>query len=244
LKPLRSPIVLAILTNIMAAYLAFTYRTLRWTREGQDIAEDVWSECVLSGSGAILALWHSRVPVGPTTWPQGPERPEIRVLVSQSRDGEFIARTIAKLGLPSIRGSSIKKTDTAKNKGGEQAFRDMVKWVKDGGAMAITPDGPRGPVEVMQKGAVALARMTDAPVLLVGVAMQPCIRLKTWDSTIVPLPFAKAAMVWEGPVRAGRQDDPDALAAAWGARLSAISRRAEALVGEVDAPAVPPGVQP
>ena len=72
MKPLRSPIVLAILTNVMAAYLAFAYRTLRWTREGQDIAEDVWSECVLSGSGAILALWHSRVPVGPTTWPQGP----------------------------------------------------------------------------------------------------------------------------------------------------------------------------
>jgi lysophospholipid acyltransferase (LPLAT)-like uncharacterized protein len=46
----------------------------------------------------------------------------------------------------------------------------MVKWVKDGGAMAITPDGPRGPVEVMQKGAIALARVTGAPVLFVGVA--------------------------------------------------------------------------
>lgn len=239
MRPLRSPLVMALMTRLMSGYLALTYRTLRWTREGQAIARDVQAQALADQSGVILALWHSRVPVGPATWPQGPDKPEIRVLVSQSNDGEFIARVIARLGLPSIRGSSLKKTDTAKNKGGEQAFRDMVKWVKDGGAMAITPDGPRGPVEVMQKGAVALARVSGAPVLFVGVAMKPCIRLNTWDRTIIPLPFARAAMVWDGPVRAGRDEDPDALAAAWGQRLSAVSRRAEALVGEADgAPSV------
>lgn len=234
MKPLRSPLVMGLLVRLMSGYLALTYRTLRWTREGQAIAEQVWADSLASRSGAILALWHSRVPVGPATWPQGPDKPEIRVLVSQSRDGEFIARVIARLGLPAIRGSSLKKTDTAKNKGGEQAFRDMVKWVKDGGAMAITPDGPRGPVEVLQKGAVALARVSGAPVLFVGVAMKPCLRLGTWDRTIIPLPFARAAMVWDGPTTAGRDDDPDSLAQAWGERLSAVSRRAEALVGEVD----------
>jgi lysophospholipid acyltransferase (LPLAT)-like uncharacterized protein len=220
------------LTRVFSGYIALTYKTLRWTREGQAIADRVQTEALASGGGAILALWHSRVPVGPATWPQGRDKPEIRVLVSQSRDGEFIARVIARLGLPSIRGSSLKKTDTHKNKGGEQAFRDMVKWVKDGGAMAITPDGPRGPVEVMQKGAIALARVSGAPVLFVGVAVNPCIRLKTWDRTIIPLPFAKAAIVWDGPVHAGRDDDPEALVQAWSARLSAVSRRAEAIVGE------------
>lgn len=234
MRPLRLPWVMSLLVNLMSGYLALTYRTLRWTREGQQIATDVQARALAQRSGVILALWHSRVPVGPATWPQGPDKPEIRVLVSQSRDGEFIARVIAKLGLPSIRGSSLKKTDTAKNKGGEQAFRDMVKWVKDGGAMAITPDGPRGPVEVLQKGAVALARVSGAPVLFVGVAMKPCLRLGTWDRTIIPLPFARAAMVWDGPVTAARDDDPDALAEAWGERLSAVSRRAEALVGEMD----------
>ena len=232
MRPLRSPLFMSLLVQMMSGYLALTYRTLRWTREGQEIADAVQAQAVAQRSGAILALWHSRVPVGPATWPQSPDRPEIRVLVSQSRDGEFIARVIAKLGLPSIRGSSLKKTDTAKNKGGEQAFREMVKWVKDGGAMAITPDGPRGPVEVLQKGAVALARVSGAPVLFVGVAMKPCIRLGTWDRTIIPLPFARAAMVWDGPATAGREDDPDALTVAWGERLSAVSRRAEALVGE------------
>ena len=63
----------------------------------------------------------------------------------------------------------------------------------------------------MQKGAIALARVSGAPVLFVGVAVNPCIRLKTWDRTIIPLPFAKAAMVWDGPVQAGRDDDGDAV---------------------------------
>lgn len=233
MRPLRSRWIMVATTNLMVGYLRLVYATLRWTHEDRSRAETVWADSLASGGGAILALWHSRVPVGPTAWPQGPDKPEIRVLVSQSRDGEFIARVIAKLGLPSIRGSSLKKTDTAKNKGGEQAFRDMVKWVRDGGAMAITPDGPRGPVEELQKGAVALARVTGAPVLFVGIAMRPCIRLNTWDRTIIPLPFAKAAMVWDGPAMAGRDDDPDVLAPAWGARLSAVSRRAEALVGEI-----------
>ena len=233
MRPLRSRWVMTAMTNLMVGYLRLTYATLRWTHEDRSRAERVWADSLASKSGAILALWHSRVPVGPTAWPQGPDKPEIRVLVSQSRDGEFIARVIAKLGLPAIRGSSLKKTDTAKNKGGEQAFRDMVKWVRDGGAMAITPDGPRGPTEVMQKGALALARMTGAPVLFVGVAMKPCIRLGTWDRTIIPLPFAKAAMVWDEPAIMTRDDDPDALVDTWAARLSAVSRRAEALVGEV-----------
>lgn len=232
MRPLRSPWVMVLMTNLMVGYLRLVYATLRWTREGQEHAQAVWAQSLRDKTGAILALWHSRVPVGPTTWPQGPDKPEIRVLVSQSRDGEFIARTISKLGLPSIRGSSVKKTDTAKNKGGEQAFRDMVKWVRDGGAMAITPDGPRGPVEAMQKGALALARMTGAPVLFVGVAMKPCIRLNTWDRTIIPLPFAKAAMVWDEPAVMARDDDPDVLVETWAARLSAVNRRAEAIVGE------------
>jgi lysophospholipid acyltransferase (LPLAT)-like uncharacterized protein len=226
---------MALTTNLMAGYLRLVFATLRWTREGQEHAQSVWAQAIRDRTGAILAFWHSRVPVAPPTWPQGSDKPEIRVLISQSRDGEFIARTVGKLGFPAIRGSSVKKTDTAKNKGGEQAFRDMVKWVRDGGAIAITPDGPRGPVEEMQKGALALARMTGAPVLFVGVAMKPCIRLGTWDRTIIPLPFAKAAMVWDAPATMTRDDDPDALVEAWAGRLSAVSRRAEAIVGETAA---------
>jgi lysophospholipid acyltransferase (LPLAT)-like uncharacterized protein len=230
LRPLRSPFVIWLLSSIFAGYSKLVFRTLRMTEEGREQAEAVWAQGRETGVGAILCFWHSRIPMSPLSWPQAPGRQDMRALISRSNDGEFIARTVEKLGFPSIRGSSAKKTDLAKNKHGEQAFRDMVKWVKDGGGIAITPDGPRGPAEHMEKGTPSLARVTGAPVIFVGLAAKPCIRLGSWDATMIPLPFAKAAMVWDGPTGAGRGDDVDALVDQWAARLSAVTRRAEALV--------------
>lgn len=231
MKPLRNPIVVRTLAAVLAAYLRVVYATIRWTREGQERAEGVWRD----GGGAILCFWHARIPLAPQSWPNRMgERQEIHALISQSTDGEFIARAVEQLGIPSIRGSSKKKHDRSKNKGGERAFRDMLRWVKAGNAVAITPDGPRGPAETMDKGAPVLAQITGAPVLFVGVASKPCLRLGTWDRTVIPLPFSRGAMVWDGPLTAGRGDDADALAGDWAARLSAVTRRAEALLGDVD----------
>ncbi|WP_454718157.1 lysophospholipid acyltransferase family protein [Caulobacter segnis] len=231
MRPLRSPFVIWLLSSIFAGYSKLVFRTLRMTVEGAEQAEAVWAQGRETGAGAILCFWHSRIPMSPLSWPQNlAVRQDMRALISRSNDGEFIARTVEKLGFPAIRGSSAKKTDLAKNKHGEQAFRDMVKWVKDGGGVAITPDGPRGPAEHMEKGTPSLARVTGAPVIFVGLAAKPCIRLGSWDNTMVPLPFAKAAMVWDGPTGAGRGDDTDQLAEEWADRLSAVTRRAEELV--------------
>jgi lysophospholipid acyltransferase (LPLAT)-like uncharacterized protein len=224
--------VIWLLSSIFAGYSKLVFRTLRMTVEGAEQAEAVWKQGRETGAGAILCFWHSRIPMSPLSWPQDlARRQDMRALISRSNDGEFIARTVEKLGFPSIRGSSAKKTDLAKNKHGEQAFRDMVQWVRSGGGIAITPDGPRGPAEHMEKGTPSLARVTGAPVIFVGLAAKPCIRLGSWDATLVPLPFARAAMVWDGPTRAGRGDDVDQLAEDWADRLSAVTRRAEDLVG-------------
>jgi lysophospholipid acyltransferase (LPLAT)-like uncharacterized protein len=231
LRPLRSPFVIWLLSSIFAGYSKLVFRTLRMTEEGRAQAEAVWAQGRETGAGAILCFWHSRIPMSPLSWPQAPgQRQDMRALISRSNDGEFIARTVEKLGFPSIRGSSAKKTDLAKNKHGEQAFRDMVQWVRDGGGIAITPDGPRGPAEHMEKGTPSLARVTGAPVIFVGLAAKPCIRLGSWDNTMIPLPFAKAAMVWDGPTGAARGDDVDQLVESWADRLSAVTRRAEQLV--------------
>jgi lysophospholipid acyltransferase (LPLAT)-like uncharacterized protein len=154
----------------------------------------------------------------------------MRALISLSPDGEFIAQAMALLGFPAVRGSSQKRSDPAKAKGGQAAFRDMAKWIRQGGAMAITPDGPRGPALVMADGTPMLARISGAPVMMVGLACKPCIRLKTWDTAVIPLPFAKGAMVWDGPLYADNQSDLAALNQDWALRLTAVTERAEQLV--------------
>jgi lysophospholipid acyltransferase (LPLAT)-like uncharacterized protein len=230
MRPLRVSWVVKALAWLLAAYLRLVYATIRWTRVGQDKAEGVWRE----GGGAILCFWHARIPIALPTWPNDGKRQEIHALISQSADGEFIARAIEHIGFPAIRGSSKKKKDPAKNKGGEQAFRDMLRWVKAGNAVAITPDGPRGPAETMEKGTPVLAQITGAPVLFVGLASKPCLRLGTWDRTVIPLPFSRGAMIWDGPVRVSREEDSDALAIEWARRLTALTARAEAMVGGAD----------
>jgi len=227
----RSAGVQKTLALIFAAWLRLCFATMRWTREGQEQAEGVWARYRAGEiGGAILCFWHGRIPLSPMTWPQGPERQDMRALISRSADGEFIALAMQAIGFPAIRGSSKKKSDPGKNKHGEQAFRDMIRWVNEKGGIAITPDGPRGPNEVMQSGAAAVARVTGAPVLLAGLACKPAIRLGSWDGAMIPVPFGRAAMVWDGPHLATRSDDVEAVSADWGARLAAATRRAEALL--------------
>jgi lysophospholipid acyltransferase (LPLAT)-like uncharacterized protein len=222
----RSRAVQAILTAVFAAYLKLCLSSKRWIRVNQDAAEATWAE----GGPIILCFWHARISYSPWSWDRR-RAPEIAALISHSRDGEFIANTMAKLGFPAIRGSSTKSTIKGeKEKGGAAAFRDALRWMRGGGSIAITPDGPRGPAERMQEGAPMLAKMTGAPVLFVGLASDRQVRLDTWDRGTLPLPFGKAAMVWDGPVRVERDADIEALKDEWSARLTAVTERAEALV--------------
>jgi lysophospholipid acyltransferase (LPLAT)-like uncharacterized protein len=229
-RPLKSSLVVRLAALIFAAYARFTLATIRWRHENKQAAEKVWAQ----GGAVILCLWHQAVPIGPASWPVKEGAQELEILISRSKDGEFIAQTMERLGFGSIRGSSKKKSDANKNKSGEQAFREMVRRLQSGKAVAVTPDGPRGPALEMQKGVAALARITGAPVLMVGMAVDPCRRLNSWDRTIVPLPFSRGAMVWGDPVHAGREDDPDVLTAQWSAMLRRLDERAWALAATVE----------
>lgn len=225
MRPLRSPLIQSALAWLLAGWLRLCLSTIRWRQENLAGAERVWA----SGGGAIVCFWHSRIALAPACWPLDRAQPP-RALISLSADGEFIARAVGRLGFPAIRGSSSKKSAPDKAKGGAAAFRDVLRWIRGGGGVAITPDGPRGPAETMAEGAVMLARASGAPVLLVGLACRPALRLGGWDNGLLPLPFGRGAIVWDGPIVWSDEDDPEAARAGWAARLSAATARAEALL--------------
>jgi len=89
----------------------------------------------------------------------------------------------AKLGAEAVRGSS--------SRGGAAALRGLVRAADAGQDLAITPDGPRGPAERVQPGAVWLARLCGRPLLPVAFACRPCVRVRSWDRMILPLPFGR-----------------------------------------------------
>jgi lysophospholipid acyltransferase (LPLAT)-like uncharacterized protein len=74
----------------------------------------------------------------------------------------------------------------------------MVRWIARGFDAVITPDGPRGPVHVVQPGIIQLAKVSEVPITPVSCLVSRCVRLKSWDRFIVPMPFARCL------VRVGR----------------------------------------
>jgi lysophospholipid acyltransferase (LPLAT)-like uncharacterized protein len=226
---LRSDAVQAVLGWVLGTYMRMILSTLRWRHENVACVEPV----LAGDSGAVALFWHGRVPMGLAPTPQW-GRKRTCVLVSPSADGEFIARALAMSGFPSIRISSAKKGDAAKARQAVAALREAVAWVSGGGALVVTPDGPRGPNEVIAAGSLQIARRAGAPVFLMGIAASPAVQLDTWDKVMFPLPFGRGAVVWEGPLEVPADADEAAISAlieSWSARLSQVTRRAEALVG-------------
>ncbi|RAK57886.1 lysophospholipid acyltransferase family protein [Phenylobacterium deserti] len=229
-KVLRNDGVQAVLGWILGSYLRIVLRTVRWTHENVQCVEPV-----LAGeSGAIALFWHGRIPLCLATAPQW-WRKRTRAFVSPSADGEFIANALAMSGFPAIRVSSAKKGDSAKARQAVAALREAVSWVSGGGALVVTPDGPRGPNEVIAPGALQIAKRSGQPVFLMGIAANPAVQMeKTWDKVMFAAPFGRGAVVWEGPFHVPPDADDamvGALIADWSERLSAATRRAEALVG-------------
>lgn len=167
--------VLALAPPLGAAWLRATRATMRLTYHGRDRAmpED--------GGPLIYAFWHAQLALMP--WVQ--LRPPSVVPVSRSRDGEWTARLFERLGAEAVRGSS--------SRGGAAVLRGLVRAARAGKDLAITPDGPKGPAEVVQHGAVWLARAAGRPLLPVAFASKPCLRVGSWDRMLVPVPFSRGA---------------------------------------------------
>ncbi len=204
--------------------MRFCFSTIHWTYEGRERAEAVWA----AGGGVLCAFWHSRIGLSPACWDLTRAQPA-KALISLSPDGQFIAKAVALQGFPAVRGSSANKDKADAAKGGSRALRDGLKQLKVG-ALAITPDGPRGPARVMAEGLPLMARMSGVPVLFIGMSCKPAVRLNSWDRALLPLPFGRGAIVYEID-HFPDGGDLAAVAAAWGERLTAVEARADAITG-------------
>jgi lysophospholipid acyltransferase (LPLAT)-like uncharacterized protein len=159
------------------------------------VNDESWRRYHERGEPVIFVLWHGRLlPLGYLHRGQG-----VYGLASLSADGEYIARILQHWGMPMVRGSS--------SRGGDTAFREMVRVVRAGHSMSITPDGPRGPREVLKPGVVQLAQLTGAPLIPLGAAADRGWWFTSWDRFLVPQPFARVAATYGDPITVPRDAD-------------------------------------
>lgn len=116
----------------------------------------------------------------------------IKVLVSRSGDGEFIARTLHRFGYDTSRGSS--------SRGGAAALMGLLDAVAAGGQAGVTPDGPKGPFRSVQPGLALLSQKTGAPILPCGWAGTRVKTLRSWDRFLIPKPFGRYVFVFGEPL--------------------------------------------
>ena len=128
----------------------------------------------------VAAFWHRNVLIASYYYrSQG-----FSVAVSRSRDGDRIASLLSALGYDTPpRGSSTR--------GGATALRELVRKVESGTTVSIQPDGPQGPARVSKIGIISLSRLTQRPITPVAFAARPRLRFRSWDGTLLPLPFAR-----------------------------------------------------
>ncbi len=169
--------------------------TLRVTIAGPHSATD------LPDGRGIFAFWHGKMIYG---WLLAqklyPER-EIHAVVSLSRDGEILSRTLENLGFVMIRGSS--------SRGSGEVKSAMLEELANKNIIAITPDGPRGPCHSFKYGTLALASEQGIPVIFADIRYSKTIRLRSWDRFEIPLPFSTVNVTLhriEVPELATRED--------------------------------------
>lgn len=224
LKPLlRRPAVRRLGARTLGGYLSLALRTTRWTLHGADHLG-----AFLFRGPAIFAFWHERLPLMPALWTHAARRrgsgdAGMHVLVSRHGDGQLIGAIMRRFGVGLVHGSSARG---GAQRGGAAGLRALLAVLAAGDQVVITPDGPRGPPRQPARGVAQLAALAGVPILPVAAQTTRGRPLPTWDRMVLPLPFARGALVCAPPIRVPREG--------WADSLPAIAAALDQAAGEAD----------
>lgn len=214
----RKPAVQRLVGTALAGHIGLVRRTTRWHTVNDEAARAAWA----GERPAIVAFWHNRLAMMPYCWPSPLP---FHMLISSHPDGRLISGTVRHFGIETVAGSSTR--------GGGEALRTLVRLIRNGVSVGITPDGPRGPRMRASDGVIALARLTGAPILPAAVSVSRRIVMNTWDKLIVALPFSHGAMVWGAPIETQSDENTEDLRQRLENELNRVSAVADERAGHV-----------
>ena len=173
----------ALVAGIGGAMLQTLFRTVRYTVEGKANYERFTTR----GKSVVFAFWHGRLlPLAYLRRNEG-----IVTLISRSADGEYLARLLENWGFVNVRGSSSRR--------GSEALRELVRQARRGHSLAITPDGPRGPMQKLKPGVLVAAQLAGVPVIPTTSTADHGWWPGKWDRFLIPKPFASVRVRYGEP---------------------------------------------
>ena len=135
----------------------------------------------------VFLLWHEALL--PLLWQH--RNQGIAIVVSEARDGQYLSDVALSLGYRTVRGSSTR--------GGARALLGAVRELQAAGAVAFTPDGPRGPRRELKPGVVAAAQRGGAVIVPIHAEADRAWRLHSWDRFMIPKPLAHVRITYGRP---------------------------------------------
>jgi lysophospholipid acyltransferase (LPLAT)-like uncharacterized protein len=191
--------------------------TFRWRAEGAEHYRRV----IDGGRQPIMAFWHGRILPATVYF----RKRGIVVITSENFDGEWIAGIIERFGYGTARGST--------SRGAVRALVQLKRDMAAGKPAAFTLDGPRGPANVAQPGAVWLAKATGNPIVPFHIESDRHWTANSWDRTQIPKPWSNVAIAIGEPIEVPPGADEAALEQArltLEAQLRALEMRARAML--------------
>ncbi len=141
----------------------------------------------------LVGVWHNRILVLPLCFEWFCRRKRrLNILTSASKDGKLLSAFVSGFGMESVQGSSSRK--------GVEAMLRLRKLLNEGSDVAITPDGPRGPVYQLNPGLLYMASKTKLPIMVIRVDYERYWELRSWDRFRIPKPFSKVAICFQAPL--------------------------------------------
>ncbi|WP_127718462.1 lysophospholipid acyltransferase family protein [Halobacteriovorax sp. HLS] len=128
----------------------------------------------------ILASWHQNI----LSLLLGHTQNKFAMIVSHSKDGEYVSNICHSFGHTPVRGSS--------SRGAIKSLIEAIQKVKDGLPLAITVDGPRGPIFDVKLGVFEIAKKSQTPIIPVCIVPTSFWSINSaWDKFRIPRPFSK-----------------------------------------------------
>jgi lysophospholipid acyltransferase (LPLAT)-like uncharacterized protein len=189
-NPYNNWLIFTFLPFITSVVIRLIHRLMRIDYVGEEYPREIWEK----GENFIVTFWHDQLFLMAPGYEgaQGKRKVSTKILISQSKDGELIARTMEFLGQGAVRGSS--------SRGGREAIREMVKLTKGPDDLVFTPDGPRGPRHVAKIGVAQIAKLTKRPVVSIAFVASKGFRFSSWDKLLLPFPFARGVFSFSEPL--------------------------------------------
>jgi len=185
------------------AFISFFYRLIlfySWTFRLKIENEKDWMDYRRNGGVVLLCTWHQQFFSAVRPFKKYKTfNPSI--MISQSKDGEIVAKMALRSGWNVVRGSS--------SKGGMEALKKMITNLKENKLAAHIVDGPKGPPGIVKPGVIRLAHATNAVIVPFSVSADKAWYFNSWDKFLLPKPFSKVILRFGDMIKFDRVKDKE-----------------------------------